>query len=589
MKLRNLTTLLLLLLAANSALADYYVAGNGSSGNPWCNGKSWVVNGSAMTNNNGTWSVTFSSVPVGSYQFKVTNGSSQWIGYTGKFSAECSNLYATSSGSDDNVSFALQNQQDVTITYNGSIICLQGTIGNQYPDPSRYAEVGVPEEYEGVMLQAFYWNSHNLTTYSNTKYSTLMNYADEIGENFDLVWLPPSGYGGGVGYYTKCYSNLSSAWGNKTQLQDLISALHSHGTKVIADIVINHFQSSSGWAQNFNTNDFGEYGSYKITSQYICSGDEAFTDSGSDSRNLPSGNADTGTNDGGCRDLDHTSQFVQQMCEAYTKWMKNKIGFDGFRYDMTKGYAGMYLSQYNLASEPFFSVSEFWEDTADPIATHLESVSYNTLAFDFALRKKISTWKGGSAYSNLNNTGLRGKGLSRFAVTFIDNHDTFHRSDNQGAEFLGYNTNIANKRPEILAANAYILMLPGVPCVFWPHWYTYKSQIETLIAIRKAVGIHSQSEVLDETAAANSYSATIVGHNGTAILRMGTARSTDVPAGYMNLYHEELFDIYATVTTDINEVEADAQQPKIRKIIEDGVIYIERNGERYTVLGARVK
>ena len=201
--MRKVFTLLMLTIAV-SCFAAYYVAGNGTSGSSWCDGKSWNIKGSPMTENSGIWSVTFSAVPVGSYEFKVTNGSNTWYGFT-KFSADCSNLYAVSmGGGDSNIGFSLQKAQDITITFNGSQICLQGSVGNNYPDPSKYAEVAVPSEYEGIMLQAFYWNSHQLTTYSNTKYTTLQNLAEEIGTNFDLVWLPPSGNGGGVGYYTKC-------------------------------------------------------------------------------------------------------------------------------------------------------------------------------------------------------------------------------------------------------------------------------------------------------------------------------------------------------------------------------------------------
>lgn len=585
--MRKLLSFLLLLTITVSAQAAWYVAGNGTTGSTWCNGKSWVINGSAMTESNGVWSITFSSLPVGSYEFKVTDGSKTWLGYQ-KFSADCSNLYAVSVGNDANIGFSLQQAQDVTITYNGSVICLQGKTGNAYPDPSKYAQVAVPSEYEGVMLQAFYWDSHKLTTYSNTKYASLQNYADEIGEHFDLVWFPPSGYGSGVGYYTKCYSNLASDWGNRVELNKVIETLHQHDCKAIADIVINHFQSTSGWAKSFATNNFYPYGSYTVTSKHICADDEAFTKSSSDSKSLAHGNADTGTNDEGCRDLDHTQEYVQQMCEAYTKWMINEVGFDGFRYDMTRGYSGSYLSQYNLASEPFFSVSEFWMDDVSSVKNHLADASYNTLAFDFPLKKAIRTWNGGSGYANLKNKGLRSEGLSRFAVTFIDNHDTFHRSDNQGAEFLGYNTNLANKRAEILAANAYLLMLPGVPCVFWPHWYTYKEEIERLIGIRKAVGIHSESEVTDETASTNTYSATITGHKGKVVLRMGSARSTSAPAGYMQAYSGDLFDIYTTTATPLAQP-AEQSPMTPQKVMEDGFIYIERNGSRYTLQGQQLR
>ena len=575
--------LFLLSVCSLPLFAAYYVAGNGTTGNPWCDGKNWVVNGSPMTDmGDGLWSITFQNVPVGSYEFKVTNGQSTWIGVK-KFSADCSNLYA---GGADNVTFSIEQAQDITITYNGTRICLTGSIGNEAPDPSKFAEVGVPAEYEGVMLQAFYWNSHNLTTYSNTKYNTLLNYADEIGANFDLVWFPPSGNGDGVGYYCRCYSDLSSSWGDQAQLKKVLNRLHGKGCKALADIVINHFNSNSGWAKGFQANNFGTYGTYQITSEHICAGDEAFTSSSSDSKNLPHGNADTGTNDGGCRDLDHTSTYVQDMCKAYTQWMKNTIGFDGFRYDMTLGYHGRYLSMYNLASQPVFSVSECWSDL-NTIKAHLEAASYNTLAFDFPLKYQFNTWKGGAAFGSLKNKGLRSLGLSRYAVTFIDNHDTFHRSDNQSGEFIGYNTDLNAKKNIIVQANAYLLMMPGVPCVFWPHWYTCKREINQLIAIRKQVGIHSESEVTDEVAASNSYTATITGHRGRAILRMGSARDKSLPAGFTLTYSGDGFEIYTSTSTAVDEVVA----PKVApcKIVDNGVMYILRDGERYTIDGRRVE
>ena len=575
-------------LLAMQMMAAYYVAGNGTSGNPWCDGKSWDPAGSVMTEQNGVWTKTFASVPIGNYQFKVTNGTwSTNFGYD-KFSQDGSNFYPDTN-SDGNIVFAVDEQQDITVSFNGSKVFLNGSIGGKQVDPGEQGVVGVPSEYEGVMLQAFYWDSHKLTTYSRTKYIDMLNssLADEMGQNFDLVWMPPAGggAGNGVGYYCPCYSNLDSDWGTKAKLQELIGKLHSHGCKVLADIVINHFKSSSGWAKSFATNNFGSYGSYSISSKHICSGDEAFTSSDSDSKNLEHGAADTGTNDGGCRDLDHTNTYVQDMCKAYTKWMINDMLYDGFRYDMTLGYHGKYLSMYNVASKPFFSVSECWESLS-VIQSHLKAANYNTLAFDFPLKYKFNAWKGGSSYSNLKNQGLRSVGLSKNAVTFIDNHDTFHRSDNQSGEFLGYNTDISNKKDQILEANAYLLMMPGVPCVFWPHWYTFKSDINKLISIRKQVGIHSESVVSDETAASNNYSATITGHKGKAILRMGSARDKSVPAGYGHVYKGANFDIYTTTSTALDDV---TTMPSPTKIIENGTLYILRDGQRYTIDGKPVK
>ena len=261
--------------------------------------------------------------------------------------------------------------------------------------------------------------------------------------------------------------------------------------------------------------------------------------------------------------------------------------YDGFRYDMTLGYHGKYLSMYNVESKPFFSVSECWSDLAT-IQSHLKAANYNTLAFDFPMKYKFNDWKGGANYTNLKNKGLRSVGLTKNAVTFIDNHDTFHRSDNQGGEFLGYNTNLSNKKRQIIEANAYLLMMPGVPCVFWPHWYTFRKEINDLIAIRKAVGIHSESVVTDETAGTNTYSATIEGHHGSVILRMGSARDTSIPKGYGVEYRGDNFDIYSTLKTPVDDVTVEGSA-KPSKMMENGQVYILKEGERYSVDGRMVE
>ena len=577
--MRKLFLTLTMVMTAAWMMAAYYVAGNGTSGNPWCDGKNWDPEGSEMeAQGNGVYSKTFENVPTGNYQFKVTTGSS-WLAGS-KFNSSCSNITCST---PDNIMFTLNEAQDITITYDGSKICVQGSKGEAEPDPSEVGVVGVPGEYEGVMLQAFYWESQKLTTFSRTKYIDLIGMADDIGSTFDLVWMPPSGFGGGVGYYTKQYSNLNSDWGTKAKLIELLGKLHEHGCKVLADVVINHHDSNNGWAKGFATNNFGDYGTYQIKSKYICSGDECFTSPDSDSRNLEKGNADTGTNDGGCRDLDHTNEYVQNMCKAYTKWLIKTIGFDGFRYDMTLGYAGQYLSMYNLASQPFFSVSECWSDVTT-IANHLKATNYNTLAFDFPLKEKFNTWKGGeTSYSNLRNPSLRSKGLSKNAVTFIDNHDTFHRSDNQGGEFLGYNTDLTAKKRQIIEANAYLLMMPGVPCVFWPHWYTFKEDINQIIAIRKKAGIHSESKVENETGLTNKYKATITGHRAKVFLRMGSKRSDyEAPEGFSLELAGDNFDIYLMELTPVENVRV---QPAATKVLEDGKLYIIRENKRYTVDG----
>ena len=43
---------------------------------------------------------------------------------------------------------------------------------------------GWPSQYEGVMLQGFYWDS-----YKESKWTVLESQADELSQYFKLVWI----------------------------------------------------------------------------------------------------------------------------------------------------------------------------------------------------------------------------------------------------------------------------------------------------------------------------------------------------------------------------------------------------------------
>ena len=471
----------------------------------------------------------------------------------------------------------------------------------------RSENIGVPAECEDVMLQAFYWDSYKNQSgsdskYGRTKWIDLLKDSAAINANFDLVWFPPSASSsGGVGYYHACLSNQEGAWGTKTKLAELIEALHKGNTKVLGDIVINHRYNKSSWT-DFWQDDFGTYGKWQLTQSHICSGDEAFTDKSSSAYGSDThGAADTGTNDGGCRDLDHSSELVQNWAKAYVQWMLDVMKYDGFRYDMTKGYHGRYLSMYNEAAEPYFSVSEFW-DGIDAQVSHLKATNYNTLIFDFPLKYELNKalgvdgTSGETRYNLLKNpsNSLRYKGYKRYAVTFIDNHDTFERSDNQGSEFIKYNANLqtADVKRRIMEANAYILMMPGVPCVFYPHWKSYQDEINALIAIRKEAGIHSESgieETSDATSGNRSYSATITGHRGTVILRMGVNRSKEAPAGFEQVLDGGSAGNY-TIFLHKNAEGIEDIQENLRgeKFIRDGKLYIRRGEQIFDILGNKI-
>lgn len=389
-----------------------------------------------------------------------------------------------------------------------------------------------PAESEDVMLQAFYWDSQNVTGWTQ-----LQDCAGDIAKSFTLVWLPPSASaeGGGevgannVGYHPRQWNNQTSCWGTSDNLKSLISALHDNGVKVIADIVINHRAGDTDWG-NFTADDFGAYGSYQLTASHICADDEMNTDASAGTwKGKATGAGDTGENWSGARDLDHTSEYVQADCKAYLSWLRGEYGYDGFRYDFVKGYGGEYVGLYNESASPYLSVGEYWDNSYDKVAAWIDATGKRSMAFDFPMKyDALNNGLAKSDYSKMSwiedNTTWRPAGMihhhnyNRYAVTFVDNHDTYR----DGNKFTGY----------VEQAYAFILSSPGVPCVFWPHWQgSSKQNIESMIEVRRAAGIHSGSDVT-VTAKDKYYESVATGHNGKLITRIGFASPKEVPDGY---------------------------------------------------------
>ena len=407
-----------------------------------------------------------------------------------------------------------------------------GTNCSENPNPGTDPNPGtnptvtsVPSACPDVMLQGFYWDSNQDDKgHGNTRWTTLQAQANEINAYFDLVWLPPSAKStGGVGYLPKQYNNQNSDWGKRTELETLIATFHAGNTKVVADMVINHIDGKDGWC-SFYEQKFGEYGSFAVDGSYICNGDEMNTDpQAGDCNGKATGGNDDGYGDeknyGAGRDLAHDNAKVREMCRAYAKWMINDMKYDGFRYDYCKGFHTSHIGDYNAFANAYFSVMEYWDGNADVLAARLKDANYNTLTFDFAV--KYTTFNNGIAAGNYNGCkapGLLGKGMSKYSVTFVDNHDSYQRDNN---EFAGLGNSMKPAlKAKLLQCNAFMLSMPGVPCVFYPHWKEYKADIAPMILARKAVGVHSESNVSDQ-GDAEGYRATITGTNGTLILELG--------------------------------------------------------------------
>ena len=350
---------------------------------------------------------------------------------------------------------------------------------------------GWPDNYGGVMLQAFSWNS-----FSDTRWTKLTRDAQEMSQYFDLIWVPQSGWtgsSGSMGYDVKYYFDQHSAFGSEEELRTMISTLKGYGTGVIADVVVNHRGNLSNWV-DFPEETYNGV-TYKMYSTDICKND----DGGETANHLPAGmslsaNNDEGEDWSGMRDLDHKSENVRNVIKAYVQFLVNDIGYTGFRYDMTRGFWANRVAEYNDAAGVQYSVGEFW-GSLNEIGNWINNCEWGgkkmSASFDFPFRYTVrdvvrgkddggikKTWK------DLNIGGLMSTAqYKRYAVTFVENHDTQRRDDNDNDPIS----------VDTLAANAYLLTMPGTPCVFMAHWKAYKQEIKNMIDIRKAVGVTNTS------------------------------------------------------------------------------------------------
>ena len=378
---------------------------------------------------------------------------------------------------------------------------------------------GWPSDYSGVMLQGFSWDSYN-----ESQWKVLANQAEDMKNYIDLVWLPQSGKCAEtvqvMGYKPYYYFNQNSSFGTETELRNLITKFKANGIGAIADVVINH-RNTEGWF-NFPAETYKGV-TYQMLPTDICKNDDqgkTATQAATDGVSL-SNNNDEGTDFDDCRDLDHKSANVQKIMKAYVDYLKNDLGYIGFRYDMVKGFDGSHVADYNDAVGVEYSVGEYW-DGNEKIESWINRTNKKSAAFDFQFRYNVRdaigvrdnkvvaapNWTKLSSNENL----MHDANYRRYAVTFVENHDTQYRSADEQLDPLKRDT---------LAANAYMLAMPGTPCIFQPHWRDYKPELKEMIAARKYAGITNMSNYANKKCQNTLYVNEVTGTKHKLLVAVG--------------------------------------------------------------------
>ena len=287
---------------------------------------------------------------------------------------------------------------------------------------------GWPTGYEGVMLQGFYWDS-----YSDSQWKNLEKQAPELGSYFSLLWVPQSGKcleeHNVMGYTPYYYFDQNSSFGSEAELRSMIRAMRQNGVGVLADVVINH-HNTNGWF-SFPKEEYRGT-TYQLQSSDITSDDDQGKTAAEAQRQGISlgSHKDEGEDWDGMRDLDHQSPNVQRVVKAYEQYLVEDLGYSGFRYDMVKGFGGSHVADYNRAANVAYSVGEFFDGNVAKVKTWIDSTEKQSAAFDFPFRYTVRDAINGGDWSKLANTKtlVGDEAYRRYAVTFVENHDTQYRS-----------------------------------------------------------------------------------------------------------------------------------------------------------------
>ena len=509
----------------------------GNSWNPSVGVEMTTTDGNLFTTQvtfNGEWVEEDADVSYFSFTSKLGSSSEDWDGIAPYRLTPISegNYWVTSTtlgetiplnnfGEDTDISFRIPaGTYNITVNVSNRT-CVITREGGSGPVAGR----GWPAMFGGVMLQGFYWDS-----YQATRWTKFTEKAQELGQNFDILWVPNSGSidangtSQSMGYMPVYWLKHNTCFGTEAQLREMIDTYHAHNTSVIMDMVINHKSGKTGWVdfpdETVTGPVTGEEYSMTWSLADICSTDECVAQG-----YAATGAADEGDNFDGSRDLDHTSANVQKNVKAYQKFLLDELGYDGFRYDMSKGYAGYYTGLYNAAAQPTFSVGEYWDGNSETLRWWLNETKRDdriqTAVFDFSLKYPMQRAFAGGTWSALNDKGLAAdNNYQRYSVTFVDNHDT------------GQNTNYDCLKTNVMPANAFILAMPGTPCIFYKHYNVYTNEINNCIKARRAAGVHNQSAILTQQESNGGYILETQGTRGNLYLQVGYAVMNGTPSGY---------------------------------------------------------
>ena len=359
-----------------------------------------------------------------------------------------------------------------------------------------------------VFIEGFYWNS----TPGGIWWDSLAHLAPSLaGSGFGAIWFPPptKGAAGPLSMGYDIYDqydfgeynqkgSVATRFGTRAQLVNAISAFHTNGMQVFADAVMGHMDggdqytrydcipssppllpSDSSWLIFNYPNGSGRFKKTPkdfYPNQLTCDIQQ------------PYHGPDPAYRFG--EYLAHAQSDVGDSLILWGKYLRQVLGFDGFRIDEAKGIDPIFLGPWlQQADSNGYAVAEDYDGQGgiQNLLYWIQHFGGNCSMFDFPLRFTLqamcNTTSGLWDMQQLDGAGLVNNGTSGYNVaTFAENHD-FDRIGWDGSVDVGQNPILYDKD----MAYAYIIFSEGRPCVWFRDYYIYglKGKIDTLIWLRQ--------------------------------------------------------------------------------------------------------
>lgn len=398
------------------------------------------------------------------------------------------------------------------------------------------------------MIQFFEW----YLPADGQHWKRLMEEAPHLKEmGVSGVWIPPctKAYGpDDVGYGIYDWYDLGefdqkgtvrTKYGTKQELLDAIQALHEHGLKVYADVVLNHKAGADeterfmvvevdpadriktisepfeieGWTRFTFPGRNGRYSGYQYNFNHFTATDydhatqrqgifRILGDFKSWSENVDCefGNYDYLM----FADVDFHHPDVIEETIRWGKWFANELQLDGFRLDAIKHINQEFIEAFVRAirehvQRDFYAVGEYWKNDPDYLREYLDNVDHQIDLFSVALHINfhIASHQGSDYDLShvFSSTLVESNPMN--AVTFVESHDT-----QRGQALESW----VEDWFKPLAYALILLRRDGYPCLFYGDYYGiggphahpgFRDILDILLKARRDLAYGEQIDMLD--------------------------------------------------------------------------------------------